>query len=91
MPKVLLEVSACVVAIVTTDYSGCRDAIVSGKTGLLVKPRDSVDLANAMLELLENDTILCKIGEDGRKLALSSYRDTEMVMRHYSLYSQHFS
>ncbi len=91
VPKVLLEASACGVAIVTTDHPGCRDAIVSGKTGLLVKPRDSTDLAKAILELLEDNETLCEMGENGRKLALSFYRDTEVVKQHYSLYRQHFS
>ena len=90
VPKVLLEASACGVAIVTTDHPGCRDAIVSGKTGILVKPRDSAGLAKAMLELLEDEETLFRMGKNGRELALSFYRDTEVVKQHYSLYRQHF-
>jgi len=90
VPKVLLEASACGVAIVTTDHPGCRDAIVSGKTGILVKPRDSAGLAKVMLELLEDEETLCKMGKNGRELALSFYRDTEVVKQHYSLYRQYF-
>lgn len=89
VPKVLLEASACGVAIVTTDHPGCRDAIVSGKTGILVKPRDSAGLAKAMLELLEDEETLFRMGKNGRELALSFYRDTEVVKQHYSLYRQH--
>ena len=91
VPKVLLEAAACGVAIVTTDHPGCRDAIVSGKTGILVKPRDSVGLAKAMLELLEDEETLFRMGKNGRELALRFYRDTEVVKQHYSLYRQHFS
>lgn len=90
VPKVLLETSPCGFAIVTTDHPGCRDAIVSGKNGLVVKPRDSTDLAKAVLALLEDDETLREMGEDGRKLALVYYRDTEVVKQHYSLYRQHF-
>ena len=89
VPKVLLEASACGVAIVTTDHPGCRDAVVSGKTGILVKPRDSAGLAKAMLELLEDEETLFRMGKNGRELALSFYRDTEVVKQHYSLYRQH--
>ena len=39
-----------------------------------------------MLELLEDDEKLCKMGENGRELALSFYRDTEVVKQHYALY-----
>ena len=90
VPKVLLEASACGVAIVTTDHPGCRDAIEDGKTGVLVDPRDSAGLAQAMLELLEDEETLCRMGKAGRELALSAYRDTEVVQQHYSLYRQHF-
>lgn len=91
VPKVLLEASACGVAIITTDHPGCRDAIVSDQTGILVKPRDSADLAKAMLQLLEDEEKLRKMGENGRKLALSFYKDTEVVKQHYALYRQHFT
>jgi glycosyltransferase involved in cell wall biosynthesis len=91
VPKVLLEASACGVAIVTTNHPGCRDAVESGKTGILVDPRDSVGLAQAILELLEDDEKLCEMGHAGRKLALSFYRDTEVVQQHYSLYRKCFS
>ena len=91
VPKVLLEASACGVAIITTDHPGCRDAIVSDQTGILVKPRDSADLAKAMLQLLEDDEKLRKMGENGRKLALSFYKDTEVVKQHYALYRHHLT
>jgi glycosyltransferase involved in cell wall biosynthesis len=91
VPKVLLEASACGVAIVTTDHPGCRDAIISDETGILVKPRDSAGLAKAVLELLEDDEKLRNMGENGRKLALSIYRDSEVVKQHYTLYRSQFT
>ena len=86
VPKVLLEASACGVAIVTTDHPGCRDAIISDETGILVKPRDPAGLAKAVLELLEDKEKLRKMGENGRKLALSNYRESKVVRQHYALY-----
>jgi len=91
VPKVLLEASACGVAIITTDHPGCRDAIVNRETGLLVQPRDSGSLANAIMELLANTDLATKMGEEGRKLAVSAYGDTVVVLQHYSLYRQYFS
>jgi len=89
VPKVLLEASACGVAIITTDHPGCRDAIVNRETGLLVQPRDSGSLANAIMELLANSDLTTKMGEEGRKLAVSAYGDTVVVLQHYSLYRQY--
>ena len=42
LPKSLIEAAAASRAIVTTDVSGCRDAIIPNKTGLLVPPPDSI-------------------------------------------------
>lgn len=90
VPKVLLEASACGVAVVTTDHPGCRDAVVSGKTGVLVRPRDAVGLAAEILRLLKDERLLRVMGESGRQLALTSYRDTEVVEQHYDLYRRQF-
>ena len=91
VPKVLLEASACGVAIVTTDHPGCRDAVESRETGLLVPPRDPVGLAKAILELIQDENLRSKMGEAGRKLALSRYGVTDVVAQHYNLYLRHFS
>ena len=88
VPKVLLEASASGVAIITTDHSGCRDAVVEGETGLLVATRDAEALAGAVMELLENRILSSQMGSKGRALAESAFRDSEVVDRHYRLYWQ---
>ena len=88
VPKVLLEASSCGVSIITTDHSGCRDAVIEGETGLLVPIRDAETLASAMMGLLENRTLSIHMGSKGRALAESSYRDSEVVASHYRLYRQ---
>ena len=88
LPKVLLEASSSGVSIITTDHSGCRDAVIEGETGLLVPTRDAEALASAMMGLLENRTLSIQMGSKGRALAESSYRDSEVVDSHYRLYRQ---
>lgn len=86
VPKVLLEASASGVAVVTTDHPGCRDAVIEGETGLLVATRDTDSLAGAVMKLLENRVLLSQMGSNGRALVESTYRDSEVVDRHYRLY-----
>ena len=88
VPKVLLEASACGVAIITTDHPGCRDAVVEGETGILVATRDAQVLAVAMIELLENRTLSKQMGENGRALAEAYYRESIVIENHYRLYRQ---
>ena len=44
MSNVLLESAACGRPIITTDRAGCREAVEDGKTGYIVKQKDSKDL-----------------------------------------------
>jgi glycosyltransferase involved in cell wall biosynthesis len=51
VPRSLLEAAAMGRPLITTDFPGCRDALVDGETGYLCKPRDAASLANAMERL----------------------------------------
>ncbi len=53
MPRTLLEAASMAKPTITSDAPGCREAVVNGVTGLIVKTRDGHALAMAMLELLE--------------------------------------
>ncbi len=44
LSNVLLESSACARPIITTDRSGCKEVVVDGVNGFVVKQRDSADL-----------------------------------------------
>ncbi len=67
MPQVLIEAAACGRATVTTDVSGCRDAIVPNVTGLLV-PRGEVEpLARAIKRLLDDAAERARLGAAGRR------------------------
>lgn len=53
-PTVLLEAMASSVPVIATDVSGSRELVLTGKTGLLVPPRNPKALAEAMLTLLRD-------------------------------------
>ncbi len=52
-PRSVLEALATGRPIITTDVPGCRQTVIHGKNGLLVPPKNSKSLANAMVQLLE--------------------------------------
>ena len=66
-PVVNLEAMACGVPIVASKVGGIPEVIQNGKNGLLVPPRDSNELANAIIYLLENEDVREKMGKNGRK------------------------
>ena len=88
LPKVLIEAAACGRAVVTTDHPGCRDAVDSGVTGLLVPVRDAEALANA-LESLINDSGRClSMGNAGRSLAERAFDIRQVVAAHMRIYQE---
>ena len=86
IPKVLIEAAASGCAIITTDHPGCRDAVVHSETGLLVAPKDSVALENALNLLLSDLDLIKSMGKAGRQLALKRFCVTKVIDIHYSLY-----
>ena len=86
MPKSLLEAAACGRAVVTTDVPGCRDAILDGRTGILVQLQNSSELTNGIKKLLSNQKLLNKMGREGRKLAENKFDINKVVKLHLEIY-----
>jgi glycosyltransferase involved in cell wall biosynthesis len=88
MPKSLLEAAAAGCAVVTTDSTGCREAVKPGVTGDLVPARNALALADA-LERLINDPARClEYGEAGRAMACERFDIDAVVNRTLELYCE---
>lgn len=88
LPKVLIESAACGRAVVTTDVPGCRDAIISNKTGVLVPVKDSLALADAIQLLVEDDQMRNNMGKEGRLFSERTFDIQAVVKRHLELYEK---
>jgi glycosyltransferase involved in cell wall biosynthesis len=53
-PVAILEASACGLAICSTRHAGIPDAVIEGKTGLLVDEHDVEGMASALKEFAAN-------------------------------------
>ncbi|WP_217875101.1 glycosyltransferase family 4 protein [Pseudoalteromonas shioyasakiensis] len=87
VPKVLIEAAACGRAIVTTNNPGCRDAVIEGKTGLTVPVRDSIKLAEALIQLIDNTNLRLNMGQQARKFAEQEFDVNSVVDKHLEIYS----
>ena len=85
-PKILIEAAACGKPIVTTDVPGCRDSIIPGKTGLLVNKKNAIELAAAILHLIDNKKKYLGMCKNARKFAENSFDIREVVIKHLHLY-----
>ena len=86
-PKSLIEASASGCAIVTTDVTGCRDAIIENFNGYLCKPKNVKSLVTKLDILIKNKKIREKFSKNSRKLALSKYDVKIFVKRNLLNYT----
>ena len=86
MPKALLEAAAAGCAVVTTDVTGCREAIEPGRTGDLVSARDSEALADALLSLIRDERRRVAYGTEGMERANSLFSVTSVVGQTIEIY-----
>jgi len=61
-----LEAMACGTPVIASRITGIPEIVENGKNGLLVPPKDSEALADAIIYLLENEEVRKKMGENGR-------------------------
>lgn len=88
LPKSLVEAAACGRAVVTTDVPGCRDAIISGVTGVLVPVKDAAALADAIQNLIADPALRERMGRAGRRLAEESFAIEIIVEQHMNIYKE---
>ena len=88
LPKALLEAAAAGCAVVTTDTTGCREAIVPGSTGELVPLRSPDVLARVLKALIEDRQRREKYGRAGRQRAIETFSIETIVERNMALYSE---
>jgi glycosyltransferase involved in cell wall biosynthesis len=87
VPKVLIEAAACGRPIVTTDNPGCRDAVLSSITGLLVPIRNAKALAEAIQSLVEDKALRITMGSKARAFAEQEFDVKSVVNKHMDIYS----
>lgn len=90
-PKTLVDAAAAGRAVVTSDVTGCRDAIIPGETGLLAPPQNSAELAERIADLLTDPDRRLAMGQAGRALAEADFAIEQIVAQHLALYDRALS
>jgi len=72
-PVVLMEASACEVAIVSTFHSGIPEIVINNKTGLLVPERDPKSLSGAIMKLITDPDLRKTLGKNARKHIIQNF------------------
>lgn len=88
MPNALLEAMACGLACVATRVSGSEDIISHGNNGLLVKPEDYQEMAEALLSLLQDPTLAQNYGQAARLTVEQCYPLDRMMDSYINFYQE---
>ncbi len=86
LPLVVLEAMAQAKPVVATAVGGTPEAVVDGKTGLLVPPRDVPALSAALERLLSDEDLRQRLGEAGRRRVEAHFAASAMTRRILEIY-----
>lgn len=83
---VILEAAASGKPIVAYDVEWHSEFIKDGKTGLLVENRNEKELADAIVNLLQNKDYAKRLGENARKKMEDEYSNEKLVKKEVDAY-----
>jgi teichuronic acid biosynthesis glycosyltransferase TuaC len=83
---VYIEAMALGLPVIGCKGQGIEDVVNHGRTGFLVEPKNSQELAKVVLKLLKDRELRRKIGEAGREIVLRNYRWKDNAAKHIQLY-----
>jgi glycosyltransferase involved in cell wall biosynthesis len=85
---VLIEAMAMELPVVSTNCDGVLDIVVEGETGLYVPPRNSTELASALLRLIDDPDLRRRLGLAGRKRVLDLFDRRNQIDRLENIYAE---
>jgi glycosyltransferase involved in cell wall biosynthesis len=86
LPRSAIEAAAMGKPLVLTDIRGCREVVREGIDGLLVPPRNSVRLAEAIGRLARDAALRERLGAAARTRAVDRFDERKVldaIVRHY--------
>jgi glycosyltransferase involved in cell wall biosynthesis len=84
----MIKAASCGRPIIATDVPGCREIVHNGKNGILVPLKDSIALASAIKELINNSEKRRRMGINGRRLVVSEFSEKIVVSQTLKLYKK---
>lgn len=86
LPNALLEAMATGLPVLATDLGGCREAVASGESGLLVAPDDASSLEAALVRLLDDAALRARLGAAAARVIAERFTLDAVAPRYLELY-----
>ncbi len=88
LPRCILEAMAMELPVIATNIRGCREAVLDAQTGLIVPPKDTDSLAQALRKLMSNPELRNTYGQAGRQRVEAEYNEDFVFERLTQYYKQ---
>ena len=88
VPKILIEACSIGRPIISTNMPGCEEAIINGKNGVLVNPKNPKSLAKAMEKLILNQNSFNQMGKYSREMAILKFDINLVIKKHIEIYNK---
>ena len=86
LPYVIIAAMQAGLPIIATNIGGIPDMIEHEKNGLLIRPKDPENLADAILDLVKNKEKRQTLGIEARKISETNFKLRDMVDETIALY-----
>ncbi len=87
MSNVILQAMSCSLPVIVTNISGGEDIIENNFDGIIIKPRNSNQIANSINSLYFDDNLRAKISTNSRKKIIKFFQRNFIYNRAVNLYS----
>jgi glycosyltransferase involved in cell wall biosynthesis len=91
LPNVILEAMACGKPVIATNVSGIPEVIVDHQTGILIPPKDSDAIAQAIFQMLRDTKKMRMMGKMSRKRVEEKFNLKQQVSAFAMLYEKMLS
>jgi glycosyltransferase involved in cell wall biosynthesis len=85
-PVAIIEAMAAGRPVISTDVGGVSEVVESGRSGLLVPPRDAAALANAVTLVLSDPVAANRMGQAAREAVYPKYSSSRLISDLEQLY-----
>lgn len=88
VPQGILQAMLCQLAVISTPIGSIIEAVKDQETGIIVAPKDVVQLSQAIKQLVESDELRMQYGKKGREHALQYFTADKMINRMEHIFTQ---
>ena len=85
-PRVLIEALSCGIPVVATNVGDVSHIVINNETGFFVNMRDVEGLTKCIFNLIEDDSLRKKMGENGIKHFIENLSALRMEQQVYNVY-----